>query len=112
MRKHFPAVQLPPPRIDEWSWQYRGACRAMPSRMFFPSQNLRGPALRRLESEAKLVCAQCPVIEQCREYALDYKEPYGVWGGLTSAERRHLISNLDGEHIGVEPSGQHTQRRK
>lgn len=40
---------------------------------------------------AKSVCAQCPVIEQCLEYALAYRMEFGVWGGLSSQERKSLL---------------------
>ena len=35
--------------------------------------------------------AACPVIEQCRSYALAAQEPYGIWGGMTEEERREEI---------------------
>jgi WhiB family redox-sensing transcriptional regulator len=28
---------------------------------------------------------------ECREYAIQIKEPYGIWGGLTETERRHAV---------------------
>lgn len=45
---------------------------------------------------AKRICAECPVMEQCLEGALERYEPYGVWGGqlflngkvLTNKRRR------------------------
>lgn len=40
--------------------------------------------------EAKIVCASCPVIAECRQHALDNNEPYGVWGGLTANERHRM----------------------
>lgn len=30
---------------------------------------------------AKRICADCPVIAECLEGALERHEPYGVWGG-------------------------------
>ncbi len=36
--------------------------------------------------EAKRICTSCPVIEECFQYAIDYREPCGVWGG-------HLFRN-------------------
>jgi hypothetical protein len=33
-------------------------------------------------------CAWCPVLEPCRAYAIAAGERHGVWGGMTSAERR------------------------
>ena len=43
---------------------------------------------RRHEEEAKKICAGCPVKQECLEYALANREQYGVWGGMTFAERR------------------------
>lgn len=45
---------------------------------------------------AKRICAQCPVMAECLEGALERYEPYGVWGGqlflngkvLTTKRRR------------------------
>lgn len=37
---------------------------------------------------AKAVCARCPVLEQCRDWAVETGEPHGVWGGLDEDERR------------------------
>jgi WhiB family redox-sensing transcriptional regulator len=34
----------------------------------------------------------CPVAAECRDYAFAIKEPYGIWGGLTEAERRHALA--------------------
>jgi WhiB family redox-sensing transcriptional regulator len=31
--------------------------------------------------QAKRLCAGCPLIEECRQGALDRAEPWGVWGG-------------------------------
>ncbi|MFC7373807.1 WhiB family transcriptional regulator [Brachybacterium sp. GCM10030267] len=30
---------------------------------------------------AKALCADCPLIQECREGALERAEPWGVWGG-------------------------------
>lgn len=45
---------------------------------------------------AKRICAECPVMTECLEGALERHEPYGVWGGqlflngkvLTNKRRR------------------------
>ena len=29
---------------------------------------------------------------ECRSHALEVREPYGVWGGLTEAEREDLYA--------------------
>lgn len=37
---------------------------------------------------AKPLCARCPVMEACGQWAIDTKEPAGIWGGMTPKERR------------------------
>lgn len=91
MRDHYPQVRLPHPLSEEWQWQLNGACRAMPSSIFFPDQSLRGHAKTSAEHDAKLVCAQCPVSTKCLQYALEARESHGIWGGLSSAERLRYI---------------------
>jgi WhiB family transcriptional regulator, redox-sensing transcriptional regulator len=63
----------------------------MDSAFFFHPERERGPAKVRREEQAKQVCRRCPVIESCRRHALTTQEPYGVWGGLTEAEREDMV---------------------
>lgn len=39
-------------------------------------------------TDAKRVCASCPVRDECLEYGM--YEPFGVWGGKTINERRRI----------------------
>lgn len=87
---------LPGPIIDEWDWQLHGACRGMDSSFFFHPDGERGPRREHRATEAKKVCASCPVIEPCRRHALATREPYGVWGGLTEDERRMALRGHGG----------------
>jgi WhiB family redox-sensing transcriptional regulator len=63
----------------------------MDSAMFFHPDGERNPSRARRTAAAKAVCASCPVITPCREFALRTREPFGVWGGLAEAERRAII---------------------
>jgi len=36
---------------------------------------------------AKKLCAQCPIKQECLEYAVEAEEEWGIWGGLTARER-------------------------
>lgn len=73
-------------------WHSEAACRSDEAGLFFaPSKEPTAARLSREES-AKRVCARCPVMLECREHALLQPEPYGVWGGLTAAERRVVIA--------------------
>ena len=40
--------------------------------------------------QAKGVCDRCPVRQSCLTEALDRNESFGIWGGLTTVERRTL----------------------
>ena len=53
--------------------------------LFFPV-GTSGPALVQL-ARAKSVCRRCPVLLQCRTWALTTGQGSGVWGGLSEDER-------------------------
>jgi len=85
-------ARLPKPVASEWEWQHEGACRELPSEMFFHPDGERGPRRRNRENTAKAICATCPVIEACRKHALAVQEPYGIWGGLSEDDRLTIIN--------------------
>ncbi|WP_326699583.1 WhiB family transcriptional regulator [Streptomyces sp. NBC_01754] len=73
-------------------WHAEAVCRRDEAGLFFaPSKEPTAARLSR-EEAAKQVCARCPVMAQCQEHALMQPEPYGVWGGLTAAERRVVLA--------------------
>ena len=41
-------------------------------------------------SRACAMCSACPVRQQCLEHALEVDAEFGVWGGLSRAERLKL----------------------
>ena len=73
-----------------WFWQEKGACRDADTTLFFHPQNERGLSRLRRDRAAKAVCARCPVIAECADYAIRAREPYGVWGGMTEEERERI----------------------
>jgi WhiB family redox-sensing transcriptional regulator len=75
------------PRAEAWDWQVAARCRMEDPSVFFSPENERGRDRRCREDRAKKICAECPVIDQCRQHALANQE-YGVWGGLAEEERR------------------------
>ncbi|MFD5086455.1 WhiB family transcriptional regulator [Kitasatospora sp. NPDC058201] len=82
----------PQPAGEDNPWHTAAACRRDEVGLFFaPSKEPTAARLSR-EEQAKQVCARCPVLLECREHALAQPEPYGVWGGLTAAERRVVLA--------------------
>ncbi len=66
----------------ETAWMVDALCREVDSDLFFPD---RGS----VPTEAKRVCARCPVLAQCRDFAATHPV-MGVWGGLTGEERKRM----------------------
>lgn len=75
------------------TWQMKGLCRGNHSYLFFPPSTVeRKDERERREIKAKAICSVCPVKDDCLEFAVEIKEPYGIWGGLTETERRQVIT--------------------
>lgn len=36
---------------------------------------------------AEALCAGCPVLDKCRDYAIKAQEPYYIWGGTRPQDR-------------------------
>ena len=74
------------------SWQHRAACRGEDSSYFFaPGYFERRSEKLAREAVAKAICARCPVRDECLAFALEVRDPHGVWGGLNEMERRALL---------------------
>jgi WhiB family redox-sensing transcriptional regulator len=43
----------------------------------------------KITRQAKALCAECPLVLTCLDYAIKNKE-WGIWGGTTMKERKHL----------------------
>jgi WhiB family redox-sensing transcriptional regulator len=84
-------VSVSAQRVEE-DWQVRAACRGPQSVVFFPPSHFerKSEKLKR-EEQAKAICTTCAVREPCLGYALRIREPHGIWGGLSEAERRVLV---------------------
>jgi len=70
------------------NWRTLALCRFEDPDLFFPA-GTEGPSVVQAE-HAKAVCRRCPVAEACLDYALTHNVTDGVFGGLTSSERRSI----------------------
>lgn len=86
--------RLPIPVMEEWEWQYKGACRDLDPEKFFHPDGERGPRRRNRENAAKAVCGSCPVLDACRKHALAVQEPYGIWGGMSEDDRLAILDRV------------------
>jgi WhiB family redox-sensing transcriptional regulator len=62
-------------------WRQLAACRHAEPELFFPVF-ASGPSLDQI-TQAKAICAGCPVRRQCLAFALDTRQDHGVWGGMS-----------------------------
>lgn len=70
--------------VRPW-WMEDAACRGK-SHLFFPPPGERPVARENRERVARSVCATCPAILPCRDYARAQRE-LGFWGGESEIER-------------------------
>ena len=69
-------------------WRSQAACRGMDTRIFFPDKGGTPPPKGEL-SQAKKVCATCPVKTECfLESNHAFSNRCGIWGGMTASERQ------------------------
>lgn len=61
-------------------WLATAPCKEDPEAMF------PGSLAHEIET-AKAYCRACPAIQRCRDWAINEREIYGVWGGLDEDER-------------------------
>ncbi|MGN7781284.1 WhiB family transcriptional regulator [Mycolicibacterium sp. 22603] len=78
------------PSAYRWEWQRYGLCRNVGSIMFFGAEVEDPPVRARRIAKAKRLCGRCPVATECLNHALTHAERYGIWGGLTTQERRKV----------------------
>jgi WhiB family transcriptional regulator, redox-sensing transcriptional regulator len=71
-------------------WWDLAACQAADPELFFPVSG-SGRALADT-ARAKVICSSCRVRRKCLDYALDTRQPHGVWGGRTEEERRQIVT--------------------
>jgi WhiB family redox-sensing transcriptional regulator len=87
--------RLPVAISETWEWQLRATCRNLDCALFFHPERERGSLRAEREARAKRICHTCPVITECGLHALRVDEPYGVWGGMSVAERRDLLGRRE-----------------
>jgi len=70
-------------------WRRQARCNNAPPDLFFPETEEDA-------ATAKAICAQCPVLAECRSWILEHPENTGVWAGTTEQERAAAANPSDG----------------
>ena len=78
-------VEEQPRRRRSLVWQDDAHCLGLDPDIFFPEQGESA-------EDARAVCADCPVIDECLDYAIDTNQELGIWGGTNGRERRRIAA--------------------
>lgn len=73
-RAPYPTFTTPPP------------CTDVDVERFFP------PGGGRIDQAVAALCARCPAVDACREYAVTHPGVAGYWGGTSEHERHEIRS--------------------
>jgi putative component of membrane protein insertase Oxa1/YidC/SpoIIIJ protein YidD len=71
-----------PPRERGGAWRAKAACLGLNDLFFVRSGESIQPALA--------ICNACEVQTECRQYAIDAREKFGIWGGIGERARRRM----------------------
>lgn len=83
------------------NWQSNAAC-ADPSKEEMRDAFFSKDAKEKYD--AKNLCFECPVRDQCLQWALEHRQIWGIWGGKDEMEIRRALS--------VSYKGEETKRRR
>lgn len=85
-------------------WRDAALCRnpAYDPELWFP----KGTDARSTadERQAKKICARCPVMDTCRDWAIETRQTHGVWGGLSEHDRASIrrLGRLPKKHTPIQ----------
>jgi WhiB family transcriptional regulator, redox-sensing transcriptional regulator len=76
-------------------WEQEAACKGSDIELWFgterpPLHDKRAIRSKQQTREAKAICARCPVLDECRQWAMESGIPFGLVGMMTEPERKRL----------------------
>lgn len=93
---------------DTVDWRDQAACNGhprLPVDDWFPDGK-SGHWVRQIQ-EAKNVCwLECPVRKECKAYALETRQPSGIWGGQDEVERAATLRRVKRERSAQNKRGE------
>lgn len=68
-------------------WRDLAACIGQDPDLFWPVGD--SAWVKQQTARAKVICARCPVVDECLALGVQLDEHDGIWGGTTKDERKH-----------------------
>ena len=75
-------------KYGEVNWEL-AECRESYTDLFYSVEEERNANAYWNINAVRTICARCPIWSECLTYAFS-NEDYGVWGGMTSLERKSI----------------------
>ena len=101
--------------VEDAQWMNFAACSPQNAELFVAETSGFSQEQRDNLQRAKQICKECPVKQECLDFALVTGEDVGIWGGMTYNERkvykrprRHPNECPNGHDktvVGVNPQG-------
>lgn len=66
------------------AWMEKAVCKNYDPELWYSEEKPE-------RDRAKALCHTCPMETKCYIYAMDAREPHGIWGGLDPKERRDRV---------------------
>lgn len=79
---------------DDGEWRDDASCKKMGNTMFFQTLHNRDKEVKAIISGVKTICGSCPVQKNCLDFAVRNEIKDGIWGGMTSAERKQAFPRV------------------
>lgn len=76
------------PKYRSIDWE-AAACRDTDTEIFYRVEEERSVKAYPYINAVRSICGRCPIQKACLAYAFE-NEDYGVWGGLTTLERKSI----------------------
>jgi WhiB family redox-sensing transcriptional regulator len=76
------------PKYTEVNWEL-AECQGVETDLFYRIEEERNSTAYKYINAVRSICGRCPIQRDCLAYAFK-NETFGVWGGLTSMERRSV----------------------
>ncbi|WP_342357778.1 WhiB family transcriptional regulator [Rhodococcus qingshengii] len=73
---------------SERTWRRHARCHYFNADLFFAQEGENRAQRLHRERQAKQICQICPVRAECDDLAERTHTQYGIWGGLSEADRR------------------------
>lgn len=81
-------------------------CQEVGICVFFPTDEETDRYTPEEASQARRICHKCHMISECLEFAMQENFEYGIYGGMTPAERRALARYEKRRKLGGQPRKQ------